>query len=517
MATATKTQKQPGRLTVARLQVHGVLGIEDSTIDLSTITLLEGKNGSSKSSHIKALRSALGIDRTSLARLARVREDGTPDDKPYVEVLLVGEDQELRVTKKGDQSADVDYRVGGAPVPIKRPVEWLRDLVDTQGANPAVWLALDDEAKAGAVLEAMPLEGYDRAAALEAAGLQNFHLPRLADGLHPLEELEQIEAAVFASRTQVHADERREHDAATKLLADLPAQAPEDASEEVARLDAEVAELRDSIGRQTVAAENAERAAVERATTTFKGEVARLRADQDKRQAEIRADADKRIAEIEAECQRRCNEVKAGVDVDVEKAGTAAQEARTAARTALDKARASIAEKEAALATKRERLVELRASQQSIETDHRLRTMAAEAEQKARGYHAKAKAFSAAIDALRRYRLELAERLPIKGLAVKFDDKGRKSLTLDGVPLSQVNDGRLAELATEVSLLRTKPPKPGQPYLPIVLLDGLERVDPAARAALLREIASRGSQVIAAVVGNDALRVLTDERAAVTA
>ena len=135
--------------------------------------------------------------------------------------------------------------------------------------------------------------------------------------------------------------------------------------------------------------------------------------------------------------------------------------------------------------------------------------MATDASSKAKAHHAKWQALADALKALTTYKLKLAELLPIKGLAVVFDDKGRKSLTLDGVPLSQVNTGKLVGLATEVSMLR----KSDETALPIVLLDGIENLDPAARAALLREVASRGLQVIAACVSDGPLKVLTGEAA----
>jgi len=524
MATTPKAQKQPGRLHVARLTVHNVLGIEDSTIDLSTITLLEGRNGSAKSSHVKALRSALGVDRTSLARLARVREDGTPADDPTVEVLLVGEDREVRVTKKGGDSAKVDERVGDDWREVKRPVEWLRDLVDTQAANPALWLASDDEAKAVAVLEAMPLDGYDRTAALVAAGLESFRLPPIPGGMHPLVELEHIEDAVFSARTKVHEEERREHDAATKLLAGLPADAPADIAGEVEALERtlsvhhaeivrEESDANAAEDRAIQAAEADHRVVMERVSGSFKGDAAKLRRAHETMAAEIRADAERRIAALLAETEAAVDGLKTEGEADLQAADAALDASRTAARQAREKARVATEGRKREQAKGREELSGLRARQQSIETDKHVRATAAEAEKKAREHHARAKALTESIEALKRYRLELAEKLPVKGLAVKFDEKGRKSLTLDGVPLSQVNDGRLAQLATEVSLLRTKPPKAGQPYLPIVLLDGLEKVDPSARAALLREVAARGSQVIAAVVGQDSLRVLTPETA----
>jgi hypothetical protein len=165
------------------------------------------------------------------------------------------------------------------------------------------------------------------------------------------------------------------------------------------------------------------------------------------------------------------------------------------------------------LADGREKLAALRARQESIATDRHVRKTAAEAQEKSRQHAARATVLSKGIEALQRYRLQLAEKLPIKGLAVKFDEKGRKSLTLDGVPLSQVNDGRLVELATEVSLLRARRPDDGTPFLPIVLLDGLERLNAKKRAALLREIASRGSQVVAAVVAEDTFKALRGDDA----
>lgn len=509
-----------GRLTITRLSVRNVLGIDESVIDLDTVTVLEGANASTKSSHLKALRSALGIDRTALARLARISDSPGETDEPVVEVLLVGEGREVQVTRKGSGSPEVRERVGEDWRKVPRPVEWLRDLIDVGAANPAVWLASDDEEKARAVLAVMPLEGYDRGAALRAAGLEGFRLPPIPAGLHPLEELEQIEAAVFSGRTEVNRQERAEHDAAAKLLAGLPAEAPADVADRVQKLEgaiatgaADVARREaedDAAEREAVAAAQNGQAALEgRVAGNFKLAAAKLRRDHDARVAEIRAEAERRIAELLAETNRAVAAQQERGEAEIESGTEAAQrqvdeahEIRQAARVALEGGlKADVAEA-------REQLAALRAQQQSYETDRHVRATAAEAEAKARQHEARAAELTRGLEALKRYRLELAEQLPIRGLAVKFDDKGRKSLTLDGVPLNQVNDGRLYELATEVSLLRNRPPGDGRPFLPLVLLDGIERLDPVRRAGLLREIAARGSQVIAACVGADALRAL---------
>jgi hypothetical protein len=515
-----------GRLTVARLTVHGVLGVEDSTIDLADITVLAGANATGKSTHLKALRSALGIDRTALARLARIDDSVVDSDgkEPSVEVLLVGEDREVQVTRRGAGSPEVRERVGEDWRKVPRPVEWLRDLIDVEAANPAAWLAADDETRATAVLAAMPLAGYDRAAALKAAGLETFRLPPLPAGLHPLEDLEQIEAAVFSSRTEVNRQERAEHDAATKLLAGLPAEAPGDVEKDVRMAEFDNAALADAIAREEEAADAAEREAAqaaagalrvaqERIGGAFKAEAARLRAAHEAAAAELRAAAERRIAELLAETETAIDALKTRGEGEIDAAQEAAEKARQAAREKRENARFALDAKKRTLAEGREKLAALRAQQQTAETDRHVRSTAAEAQAKAREHAARAAALTAGIEALKRYRLQLAERLPIKGLRIAFDEKGRKSLLLDNVPLGQVNDGRLVELATEVSLLRSRPADPARPHLPLVLLDGMEKLDPKARAALLREIASRGAQVVAAVVGPEALRTLRGEAA----
>jgi hypothetical protein len=516
--------KDSGRLTVARLTVRNVLGVEDHVIDLDTITVLQGANATGKSSHLKALRSALGIDRTALARLARLSDTPGEAEDPTVEVLLVGDGREVQVTRKGSGSPEVKERIGEDWRKVARPVEWLRDLIDVSAANPAAWLAADDETRATMLLEAMPLEGYSRAAALKAAGLEGFTLPAIPAGLHPLEDLEQIEAAVFSSRTVVNGQQRDEHNAAQKLLAGLPAEAPKDAAAEVALLDratsaraaelaAEQARVADALEAATRDAETHLDLAGAKVKGDFRTEAQKLRTAHEAQAAEIRAEAERQVSALAARVEQDVDALRAKGEREIAAAESVADAAVATAQQTHAVALKALDAHRAALATDRERLAALRGQQQSVATDTHVRTTAAQGEARARQHEAKAQALTASLEALKRYRLELAERLPIKGLAVHFDEKGRKSLTLDGVPLSQVNDGRLAELATEVSLLRSRPPEDGRPYLPLILLDGIERLDKARRAAVLRSVAARGAQVVAAVVGDGALRTLRGEEA----
>jgi len=522
------TTKKSGRLTIARLTVHGVLGVEDSTIDLEKITVLSGQNASGKSTHLKALRSCLGIDRTALARLTRIpdgQDAAAPEDllpgEPSVEVLLVGEDREVQVTRRGSGSPEVRERVGEDWRKVPRPVEWLHALLDVEAANPALWLAADDEARATAVLAAMPLEGYSREAALQAAGLLGFRLPPLPTGLHPLEDLELVEDAVFSARTEIKRQERAEHDAATKLLSGLPAEAPGDVADRIAQSEEAIRTLEAQIVREEAAAEAAQReavqsatatakAAVDKATADFREKAAKLRAFHESAAAEARAEAERLVAKHLAEVEAKIAEFKEWADIEAGTAREAEAKARQAAVLEREEARAESDLPKRALAEVRELLAADREQQRSADTDRHVRATAEAAEAKARDHEARAGELTAGIEALRRYRLELAGRLPVKGLAVAFDEKGRKSLTLDGVPLAQVNTGRLVELATEVSLLRCGK---GTAALDVILLDGIENLDPKARAALLREVAARGAQVIAAAVTDGPFRVLRGEDA----
>jgi hypothetical protein len=509
-----------GRLKLSRLIVKGVLGVDESTIDLDTITVLSGENASGKSSHMAAIRSALGIDRTSLARLTHVGSE----EKPSVEVILVGDDREVHVSRKGDDSPEVRERVGDDWRKVPRPGEWLRNLIDVQGANPALWLAMKDEDRATALLEAMPLPGYSREAALAAAGLQDFRLPPIPAGLHPLEDLEQVEAAVFSSRTEVNRQERAESDAAAKLFEGLPAEPPKDLDGQLERAEAKASELASAIAlaetetegkrrEAMVAAESAFQLREQKVRADFKADASKLRRTHEEKAAAIRAEAERKVAEDLATTEGAINALREGGEVEINEASKARDAAVDASWTATNAARSELEHDREALANVREHIATLRATQTSIETDRHVRATANEGKAKAEKWAERARELTDGLEALKRYKLKLASSLPIKGLAVHFDDKGRKSLLLDGVPLDQVNRARLSEIAVEVSLLRGRRETMTRTYLPLVLLDDAEKLDPEARAALLRECAARGSQVIAAVVSQTTLRVLRGEDA----
>ena len=488
----------PNRLRLHRLIVKNYAGfIEETIIDFDPrVTVVRGRNATKKSSILSALRCVLGIDRQAASRRAHIDPVDGSVAKPELEAVLLGEDREIHVRRVGDGSPEVRERVGEDWRQVPRPGEWLRDLVDVQGANPQLFLDAKDEDKAAMILEAIDLPSYSREEALRAAGMEGFRLPPIPEGLHPLEDLEKVMAAIFSSRTEVNAQERRESDAAKKLLQDLPAEPPGDITKAVAQGEAGTSHLASEIDRETMAAGAALNEVTLRVEASFKSEAAALRSKHQQKAAELRAATEKRIAELLAETETAIDTIRTRGEGELEHA--------EAARVAVLEA---IAAKGRTLATLREKLAGLRAQQTNIETDRRLRATAKEARTAAETHKARADELTAGLEALKRYRAQLAGSLPFKGLEVSFDEKGKTVITLDRIPIDQVNTGRLKEFADEVTLLRGAAPSGDRPFLPLVLVDWIESIDDEARARHLQALAARGAQVVAALVQSSPLEV----------
>lgn len=475
------------RLHVARLTAKGFAGISDElVIDFDPeVTVLRGENASRKSSVLAALRCVLGIDRMSAGRRAYISGDGT-QLKPELEVTLLGEDREVLVGRRGDGSPEVRERVGEDWRVVPRPAEWLRELVDPQGAVPEGFVEAKDEDRATMLLGALELPGYSRGAALEAAGLQAFRLPPLPDGLHPLEDIERLMAAVYDARTEVNRQRDTERDAAAKLLAGLPAEAPLDVAEIIRAGDHEVARMAEDAARKTEAANVGYQLAEEKISGACKVQVVKLQLETEASVSKIRAEAEQRVADLWA---------------GAEKLKLQAEKKRAASLQGLEVIRRDMAEG-------REKLAALREQQRAADTDRHVRATAQESKAKEDGLRRRSEELTAGLAGLRRYAVDLAGSLPISGLEVRYDEKGHRVVLLDRVPLEQVNTGRLLELADEVSLLYTSTRAEAGAYLPLLLIDWMEQVDETRRAEHLRSLAERGAQVIAAVVAEGPLQTV---------
>jgi hypothetical protein len=516
------------RLRIVRATAKGFAGLgeEEETVDFDPrLTVLQGQNASQKSTWIYVILYGLGIVRATLSRRAHILPDGSTL-LPQTKIDLVGDDgREIEVSRKGDGSPEVRERIGEDWRLWPRPVERLREMIDCDAAETKLFVTAKDEDRATMLLESLDLPGYSRADALRAAGLDGFPLPAIEDGLHPLEDIERVMDAVFDSRGVVNSKERVARASADRLLSGLPAEPPVNPAAEIALLEARVTELSGDIARHEAAAASAEReaiaaadaesgVAVERLKGTFRGEAAKLRTAFEQQKAEILAEAERSIAALKAETDAKVEAMREAAEDGIEAEEHQAEHRKIVAREKREAARKNAAGLQSGLATATEQLAALRERAKAVATDAHVRAEVARARAEAREHEARADKLTAALKELRRYATELAGKLPVPGLAVAFDEKGHRTVTMNKIPLEQLNDGALEELAGKVSLAHAAQRGTDHPYLPLILIDWLERVDADRRAKYLRELAVEGgAQVVAAVVDRGPMRALRGQEA----
>jgi len=484
-----KLQSPADALHVSRVSLrrYGGVGDDERSYDFHEgANVIAGPNASGKTSVLAAIKCALRIDRASAGGNSHIGSALGPE----IRLVLRGQGREVTVECIGDKSLRVVEKIGQDVHERPRAVEFLRDLVDVAGANPAAFETAKPDEQAEMLLEALDFPGYSRAGALEAAGLQAFRLPPIPAGLHPLEELEKLVGAVEDSRRAVGNERDTEAATATKLLADLPAQAPkppgglDGQQQAMDRLAADIA-------RETEAAAAAHREAEAAIKAAFEQERDRLKAKHEQKAAEMRRDCEFHIARAAAEVETAIDDRRTKGEAEL----SAADSARDAALKAIDK-------RKAILAGGRELLAALRQAQTSAETDARVRALALEAKSKAEGHDHRWKELDVAIRALKRYATELAGKAPIKGLEVSFDEKGKRVVRLDGKPLEKLSGSELTALSARVAALRSRQGGTERP-LKLILIDEIGRTTLKRRTALLAELTAGGAQVIACLAEED--------------
>lgn len=494
----------PGRLYIRRVAFERFLGAAARVVvDFDhALTLLAGANASGKTTAAYAVLVALSLDDAAIDRYRHIDSEGWLGS-PVIELWLANADDtreiHIRVRANG---RDVRERVDRDWRKVQRPVEFIRDLRH-RTANVELFREADLDTKVAMLLESLSFEGYSRAAAIEAAGLQAFNMPPIAPNLHPLDELAKIEEHVYNARTAVNSEKQRKGDLATELFKGLPAQPPQQVKDELAAAERRSNDLAADLVKREASIDTALNEKLHSASMRCEAAIATRRAEHDLKVAEMRAALDKRVAELLAE-------VHASDDGD----RTACANEEDTARAAAEAARAELVAARAELADGREYVATLRERDATNAQDTDRRTRAQKAQDLADAEAQRSEALTASLAALKRYKVDLAGKLPIPGLEIHFDERARKSFTLEGIPLDQVNEARQAQLAVEVARLNAAAPDNGRPHVLFLVVDNAEKWDDGARTQLFRETAARGIQVIATAVSNDAaLQVLHGEAA----
>lgn len=509
---------------IHRLTVRQTLGVSEFDADLAgKSATISGSNAKGKSSLLRAIACCLGLDRTSLARLAPLKAGEAALDPatgeplvPEVCLLLKGDGApDLRIRAEGD-TRYVEEQEGAAWRRTKKPVGGLLSRLVDPLANPAAFLAAKPDQQIEWVLEALPCEGYSRDEMLAAALMQGdmsmpaITLKPIQSGLHPLDDIEAVFSQVFGFRTDVGREETLAKSTAARILAGLPAEPPADPSDSlaIARLAYQTVSEQIATAEATVVAEH--RRIVEGATAAHEARLAEIRASHLAQIQAVESDHEREAAALRAACEKRIGELRAQADVRIDALDTRAEEQRVEAaqvyKASRSEADADLSQAQAAitdLIQQRERLASESASldeqAKAAATDARVRAEARKAEDEAAVLGARYAALTRALDAIKAYRAQLAASIPIRGLEIRLGEK--REVLVDGIPWQTVNTARKATVALELAMLRAQAPAgEDEPRLMVALLDDAEHFDVESRDALIAAAESAGVQLILAEV-----------------
>lgn len=284
-------------MKVTKIEIEQVMGIERLAFEPGVLTLVEGRNGSGKTSTLEAVRSALrGGHDPSLLRAGA--EKGS--------VRLVLEDGTEIVKTIGRDASPLKVSLPGAGR-VSKGQALVDSLVDSLGVDPMALINCPATKRAEYLADIMALD-VPEPAIREAAG-RPVAVGKLPAGASGLDRLEAVRRALYEERTGVNRTAKDKRATAGQLRETLPP-GGETAAEDLVELRAVRAELAEkkstaekdaAAKRKTVEKDAA--AAREKAVEAIKGNA----------QAEldgIREDAQERIRKIEQERDSALDRVK---------------------------------------------------------------------------------------------------------------------------------------------------------------------------------------------------------------
>jgi energy-coupling factor transporter ATP-binding protein EcfA2 len=449
---------EPVRIT--RIIIDDVLGISHAELRPGALTLIQGVNGSGKSSHLAAVRGA--VQKGHHPELIRI---GATEARLQLD-LSDGMIVRRRITADKTDTT-LEHPTYG---PIKRPQQYLDSISDAVGLNVVGLITADAASVLKLLLEAMPLRVTAQQIA-DATGK-----PELARSLvnvendHAFTVLARLEKVYYDDRTGANSVAKEKRATVAQLTKTLPPAAADSGASWANRLTEIEGEIEECAARD--AAQMAELARVRDAAE------AKATAAQSAKTAEINAELQRRIAALEAAARQ---EIEA-VDSLTHRTIDAARQAYTDAAMELND------DIEPAALRRQEQLAEAKLRVEEQARADGVRDTIAQQQAGAEASEAAAAALTQAIDGLRRLRAEQAATLPIHGVEIVDGD-----VRIDGTPWSTTNTSRRIRLAVELAKLRAG-------ALRAIVVDDLEHLDPAAFAEFCAEAAAADVQIFGARV-----------------
>ena len=453
------TDEQQQRMRAKRIILRNVMGVEELEFSPGKVTLVTGSNAAGKTSVLEGVRALLGggYDATLVRAGA--------DEAELVAVLEDNTTVRKRIKASGGGDTTVEHPGFG---PRKAPQSWLNEKLDRVSFNPVEFLTAGDDRQMEMILESaavdLPVERLVEVVDATGLELREDEVDSLGswDGLTALEY---VRKKLFDHRTGTNRALRDKRGTVKDLEV-----AVEDAPDPAA-LAQEVQELEAFIREVEAGRESDTEAARQRVHDQYSEKLREVGAEL--------AEVDRELARLE-ERKRALEERR----TDLHNAESLAE--RQAIQDVRNDADAILGEKRARLEGLRE---QEKAAQRAAGARERLDQARAGVEALA----SEADALTDALEALEGIKVEQFRQLPIEGMDLR-DGK----LYVGEVPLRRLNSAKLLELAFWMAERRA-----GE--LGLVVVDGLEALDPDTFQAFTRHAARSDLQFIVTRVGTGEL------------
>lgn len=422
--------------------IQNVLGIEYRELELGDVTEVLGDNGTGKTSTLDSIVSLLGGETKNLLRKGA--------EKGSVWMLL---DDNTTIERTFDKGGTSISRRDAKGKEMGRAGEFVRQLTALSAIRPAQFLTCTDRERIDILLRATPI---NLAAGFRSYCASELGITEAVLRKHGVIAIDEILESAENQRLRA-GQEKRAKDAACNEMADtLKGANPE---QDAAFWEQRIRELTVEHDK-TTAVRNKSWFAIDAVVAEGKQQ---LREEFNAEEAAIMAEARLKIEAARA----RMNESLAAT---MDEAAQTREAASARYQEAMDKIAPELAEA-------REKAITAQRITSQFSLLKRYGAEAANAE-------AEWRRLNEAVDKVREEKAKLLSRLPIKGLEIA---QGR--LMRHGVLFDSLNTAQQIEIVLEVAELVSG-------KLPLIVADGMERLTPANRKALIEAAASKGLQFI---------------------
>jgi len=401
---------------------------------------------------VTVISGANGVGKTSVLEAIKAGLGGGRDA-----TLLRKGAKEGQVVLVLDDGTEITKRVGATATTIvkhptfgaiAKPQTYLDKLADALSVNPIAFLAAPPAKRAEWLLEVLPSKVTDED--LKGAGVVT--LPPASE--NGLQRIDTARKAAYDERTGVNRTTKEKKATIAQLEASLPPDSGADPRQEAATAEQEISLL--SKGLNT----NVDSARLEEFELT---KIVNTETDAAIRKLEI--ERTEKLAAIRAHSSARRDKAAAKIQPQIDAATARVSAARTRA----------------------ERYV----------SDQRSRTFVSEHREAVAALEENATHLTATLEKLDALKAAALANLPIKGVEVRDGE-----VYVDDIPFDRVNRARQIRTALNVARLRA-----GQ--LGLVLVDGLESLDPQTFAEFEKAAEKSGLQFVVNKVSEGALTVRT--------